>query len=60
MSDLHELTATEQLRALRNREISSRDLTEHYLARINQFVAELGAFVTVTADSSVRSPVPRS
>jgi amidase len=50
VSDLHELTAAEQLRALRTRELCSRDLTEHYLERIDRLDPELGAFVTVTAD----------
>lgn len=50
MSDLHELTAAQQLQALRTREVSSRDLTEHYLERIDAHAATLGAFVTVTAD----------
>lgn len=53
MSDLHELTAAQQLRALRAREISSRELTGHYLARIDRFDAGLGAFVTVTAESAL-------
>lgn len=50
MSDLHHLSATEQVRALRAREVSSRDLTEHYLERIDKFDGRLGAFVTVTPD----------
>jgi amidase len=49
MSDLHELTTAEQLAALRSREVTSADLTEHYLRRIESH-EELGAFVTVTAD----------
>jgi len=47
---LHDQTAAQQLRALRRREISSRELTEHYLARIDRLGAPLGAFVTVSAD----------
>ena len=47
MSDLHELTATEQLTAMRTGEVSSADLTRHYLERIDRLDAELGAFVTV-------------
>lgn len=43
---LHELTAAQQLQALRAREISSRELTEHYLGRIERH-ADLGAFVTL-------------
>ena len=50
MSDLHELTVFDQLAALRSGEVSSRDLTEHYLERIDRLGDELGAFVTVTAD----------
>ncbi|WP_119293408.1 amidase [Streptomyces sp. YIM 130001] len=50
MSDLHELSAARQLGALRTGEVSSRELTEHYLARIDRLDAGLGAFVTVTPD----------
>ena len=50
MSDLHELTASEQLRGLREGEHCSRDLTEHYLDRIDRLGADLGAFVTVTPE----------
>jgi amidase len=50
MSDLHELSAAAQLAALRSRQISARDLTEHYLARIEQLDPQLGAFVTVTPE----------
>jgi amidase len=54
VSDLHELTAAEQLRALRTREISSRDLTAHYLGRIEQLDADLGAFVTVVPEQALQ------
>ena len=50
MSDLHDLTAAEQLEALRTRQLSSRELTEHYLTRIDRLDHDLAAFVTVTAD----------
>jgi amidase len=50
MSDLHELSATEQVRALRAREISALDLTTHYLDRIDRLDGALGAFTTVTRD----------
>lgn len=43
---LHELTAAQQLKALRAKEISSRELTGHYLERIERH-ADLGAFVTI-------------
>lgn len=47
MSDLHHLTAAEQRRALRARDICSVELTQHYLDRIDRLDHELGAFVTV-------------
>lgn len=50
MSDLHELSAAEQLRALRDGDVCSRDLTEHYLDRIDRLDTEFGAFVTVTPE----------
>jgi amidase len=50
MSDLHELTAAEQLDALRRRELCALDLAEHYLDRIDRLDGELGAFVTVTPE----------
>lgn len=53
MSDLHELTALEQRDGLRRREFSSRELTEHYLRRIEEQNGSLGAFITVTAESAM-------
>lgn len=50
MSELHELSASQQLRALRAREVGSRELTEHYLTRIGKFGTEFGAFVTLLPD----------
>lgn len=55
MSDLHELTAAEQSQALQRREISSRELTEHYLDRIARLDAELGAFVIVEPDLALEA-----
>jgi len=54
MSELHELTASQQLRGLRAGDISSRDLTQHYLARIARLDDELGAFVTVEPELALR------
>lgn len=53
MSALSNLTALEQRDALRRGELSARELTEHYLNRIYEQNAALGAFVTVTADSAL-------
>jgi amidase len=52
MSELHDLTALEQGAAVRRGEVSTGELVEHYLARIDQQAEKLGAFVTVTADQA--------
>jgi amidase len=49
-SELHHLTALEQLDRLRRGEITPLELAEHYLARIERRNGELGAFVEVTPD----------
>ena len=54
MSDLHDLTATQQLRALHTREIRSRDLSGHYLERIAQLDGELVACATVDPESALQ------
>jgi amidase len=54
VSDVHDLTALEQAAAIRRREISPLQLTDHYLARIERLSGEVGAFVTVTADAARR------
>lgn len=53
MSSLHELTAVEQVSSLRQGELSSRELTEHYLERIHALNPSLGAFITVTEDAAL-------
>ena len=50
MAELHDLTALEQAAAVRAGEVSSTELVEHYLDRIEPHGEPLGAFVTVTAD----------
>jgi len=52
VSELHDLTATEQLDRLRRGEVTPLDLTEHYLARIARLDGALGAFATVTPDGA--------
>jgi len=49
-SELHHLTALEQLDGLRRGEITPSELVEHYLDRIERLDAGLGAFVTVTPE----------
>lgn len=53
MTELHDLTAIEQLAALRERDISPVELTRHYLDRIARLDDGLGAFVEVTADAAL-------
>jgi len=49
MADLHDLTALEQGRLVRSGEVSSAELVEHYLDRIER-LDDVGAFVTVTSE----------
>ena len=53
MRELHDLTAIEQLAALRTREISPLELVSHYLDRIARRDAGIGAFVEVTAEAAL-------
>lgn len=53
MTELHELTAIEQLAALRAGETSPDELTRHYLDRIARVDDGVGAFVEVTADAAL-------
>ncbi len=50
MTELHDLSALEQGAAIGAGEVSSAELVEHYLGRIELLSDALGAFVTVTAD----------
>ncbi|MGV2984773.1 amidase [Microbacterium sp. AGC85] len=53
MAELHDLTAIEQLAALRAREVNPVELTRHYLDRVSRLDDGLGAFVHVTADAAL-------
>lgn len=50
MAELHDLSAVEQGAAIARGEVSSREVTEHYLARATAHSDEVGAFVTITAE----------
>ncbi len=50
MSELHDLTALEQAGAIRRREVSATELTEHYLRRAEVHSDTVGAFTTRTPD----------
>jgi amidase len=52
MTQLHDLPALEQARAIRRRELSPVELVDHYLDRIDQHSARLGAFVTLTDETA--------
>ncbi len=50
---MHDKTLTELSEGLAAKQFSARELTEHYLARIEQLDADLNAFVTVTAEQAL-------
>jgi amidase len=50
VTDIHDLTVLELAAAIRGRELSPVEATEHYLRRIEDLNAQVGAFFTVTAD----------
>ncbi|MCC5577845.1 amidase [Microtetraspora sp. AC03309] len=53
MAHIHDLTALEQAAAVRTRELSPVEITEHYLERADRLDGEVGAFVTLTADRAL-------
>jgi amidase len=53
MAQLHDLSAIEQLAALRGGEVSPVELTAHYLDRIARLNDGLGAFVEVTSGAAL-------
>jgi amidase len=54
MTQLHDLTALEQGRAILTGQVSSVELVEHYLERVDRLSDGVGAFVTVTAGPARR------
>jgi amidase len=66
MAELHELTALALWQELQSGRVSPRELTEHYLNRIERSNPRLGAFVTVTREAAltradrVAAEVPRT
>ena len=53
MTELHDLTAVEQASAIRQGDLTSAQLTEHYLNRMQELSDQVGAFITVTAESAM-------
>jgi amidase len=52
MAELHDLTALEAAAAIRSGQVSPTELVEHYLDRIDRLDSQIGAFVTITAESA--------
>jgi amidase len=50
VTQIHDLTVTEQAAAIRSGETSSAEITDHYLDRIDSLNEQVGAFFTVTHD----------
>ncbi|MEU0478249.1 amidase [Streptosporangium sp. NPDC006013] len=50
MAHIHDLNALEQAAAVRRREVSPVEITEHYLDRIARLDPQIGAYVTVTPE----------
>lgn len=53
MAVLHDLTAIEQASAMRRGELTSVELTEHYLARTEEISPVIGAFIVITPDAAL-------
>ena len=53
MSDLHKKTLTELSALLKSGEVSSLQLTEHFLARIHSHDGRLNSFITVTEEQAL-------
>jgi amidase len=53
VADLHELSAVQLRNALAEGKLSAREVTEHYLGRIEARNKGLGAFITVTAEQAM-------
>ena len=52
-ASMHEATIAQLAHQLKNRGISSRELTEHFLERISRLDEDLNAFITVTRDEAL-------
>ena len=54
-SQPHDRSALEQAAAIRAGEVSSVELTEHYLRRVEGLDEQVGAFITVTAEDALEA-----
>jgi len=57
VTEIHDLTLIEQATAIRTGEVSSAEITEHYLDRIDRLNDQVGAFYTVTHDLARKQAV---
>jgi amidase len=53
MTDIHELTATEQGAAIAAGELSSAEVVRHYADRIERLDPRVGAYITVTTEAAL-------
>ena len=53
MTDLHRLSIREMTEGLKSAQFSSRELTQHYLKRIEKIDAQVKSYVTVTAEQAL-------
>lgn len=52
---MHNYTVAQLVKQLQNKDVSSRELTQHYLDRIDAHDQELNSFITVTAEQALAS-----
>jgi amidase len=55
LSELHELPALTLRDALARGDVSAREVTDHFLRRIDALNPELGSFITITHDDALRA-----
>lgn len=55
MTDLHRLSIRELSQGLQQRQFSSRELTEHYLKRIDKLDTQINSYITVTAEQALNA-----
>ena len=55
MSELHDLSALTLRDALARGAVSAREVTEHFLRRIDALNPDLGSFITITHDDALRA-----
>lgn len=55
MTDLHRLSIRELSQGLQDKKFSSRELTQHYLQRIEQFDTDIKSYITVTPEHALKA-----